>query len=101
MNILESRNSFREMAASSSAGAGKLTSYFSRISGPQPLLIREPPPKKQKRGPGRPRKIQPVTVTVDISKNESDQESEKNGRCDAGPCMQIHNFMHDAKLECV
>ena len=57
------------------AAKSKITNFFSHVD--QPLPIRwiqtaEPPKKKPKRGPGRPRK--PAVVVIDTSDSEQENE---------------------------
>ena len=63
--------------------AAKITNFFERMDEPLPIRwtpSAEPPSKKRKRGPGRPRKVQPPTQRViDSDSEQSDKENADTG----------------------
>ncbi len=68
------------------AGAGKITTFFERLDEPLPIRwtpSAEPPKKKPKRGPGRPR-IVVVVINDDGDSEQSEQENEPPRDSEAG-----------------
>ncbi len=70
------------------AGAGKITKFCEHVDGPLPIRwtpLAEPPRKKPKRGPGRPRKVQqPIVVIDDDGDSEQSESPQRNGH---GHCL--------------
>jgi len=70
--------------------AAKITNFFERVDEPLPIRrtpSAEPPSKKPKHGPGRPRKVQPPTQRViDSDSEQSDKENTDTGLVQAYDC---------------
>ena len=60
---------------------GKITSFFAKSDSPIPIRwskTAEPPKKRAKRGPGRPKKIREPQIVITLDSSDSEKENEES-----------------------